>query len=147
MTDNFVELRRAHKGYLKTFRSSFDHSFVAPYNIYNETRDQIRNILNLFKIFRLRLLICLSVLFEQLSYYFCSHCERILGSNTAFGAIDRCFNKMFFAVENFLRHGSGWKIQKINFIDLHIGEYFDIRGGSSCKTAKLPSEQNIKKPF
>lgn len=77
------------------------------------------------------------------AFYFCSHAERILSSHQINAAIDSCFMKILNSIENFIRNGSGWQINHVTYIDLHIDKYREIRGG--CKNIELPKKLKLKK--
>lgn len=147
------ELRqKAHRGYLKSFRASLN-GFQDPHQLYLETRPVLKQIINTSTILKIRILICVNVIFKKIigessdeleqKFYFCSHCERILSSFQTDGAITRCFSNIQKNISNFVRNGSGWVIKKINFIDLHLGKYRENKGG--CKRGSLPQHIQRKK--
>lgn len=75
---------------------------------------------------------------EEISdtFYFCSQCERILSSYQIQIAIRNAFKKILNSIDIFIRNGSGWSIKNINFLDIHLGRYREMRGG--CKSVTLP---------
>lgn len=150
---NFFERANAHHGYVRTLRA-YVRDYVDPHILYRDVRDIIRSILNESIILRLRLLICISVLFkkstndpnnpERKSFYFCSFAERILSNQQILPKIDNAFQKILQSIDSFVRNGSGWAIERIDYIDVHIGNYREIRGG--CHHAQeLPTNLKNKK--
>lgn len=149
---NFFERANAHHGYVRTLRAHV-RDYVDPHILYRDARDIIRNILNESNILRLRLIICISVLFkkstsdpnnpERKSFYFCSFAERILSNQQILEKVDNAFLKTLQSINSFVRNGSGWAIERIDYIDVHIGNYREIRGG--CQhVQELPTKLNKK---
>lgn len=148
----FNERASAHHGYVRTLRASA-REYLDPHVLYSESRETIRDILNTSNVLKLRLIICLSIIFEKnsfenvpmtKSFYFCSYCERILSSQQILPRNDSAFTKILQSIDSFVRNGSGWTIKLIDYIDLHIGNYRDIRGG--CQTSQqLPDKLRNKK--
>lgn len=135
----FIELHRAHRGYVLSLRANL-HNCIDPHQVCMDVKPIIHNLLNLNVILRLRILICLNIIFAKYvgdeeeimqAFYFCSHAEQILSSHQTNAAIDSCFMKILNSIENFIRNGSSWQIKHVTYIDLHIGKYREIRGG--CK--------------
>lgn len=138
----------------RTYRANTD--YVDPEALYYDARNIIYNlIVARSPVLRLRLIICLNVLFYKItedeerdnqliqSFYFCSFAERILSRFQILSAIDRAFIKILKGIENFVKNGSGWVLKQISFIDVHIGDYRVIRGG--CGHISLPKKLKNKK--
>lgn len=53
--------------------------------------------------------------------YFCSFAERIISANQIKKKIKTCFEKIFNSIETFVKNGSGWTVNKLISLDLHIG--------------------------
>lgn len=144
---NFDLMNSAFRGYAQSFRADLNYFDVDI--LHRDARSVIFNLLNSTLTLRLRLLICLSVIFTKQidgeilrqSFYFCSNVERILSRHQLYPAIDRSFEKIINSIETFVRNGSGWNIETIKFIDLSIGNYRPLRGG--CRNVILPF--NLKK--
>lgn len=149
----FFERATAHHGYVRTLRA-YARNYIDPHVLYRDARDVIKDILNESNILRIRLLICISTLFrkttndpdnpERRTFYFCSFCERILTNDQIVSKIDSAFKKILQSVDSFVRNGSGWVIDRIDFVDIHIGNYREIRGGCH-HTQELPSKLKNKK--
>jgi len=138
----FEPYRSSFYGFARTLRASVNYADL--HLLYRDARDVIRNILSTDTLLRLRIIICLQILFvkrvgedeiEQ-SFYFCSYAERILSVYQINEAIQRAFQKIFQSASTFVRGGSGWVLKRVLFIDLHIGRYRNLRGG--CATITLP---------
>lgn len=148
---NFERRLVAHRGYIESYRADLGGNFIDPLQVFEESKSAIKDILNTRTVLRIRILLCLSVLFVKKtgekeifnSFYFCSKCERILSSYLIDSVLISCFNKIANAIEVFVRNGSGWTIDQISFIDLHVGRYRDLRGG--CRTMNLPKKLSNKK--
>lgn len=147
----FQEINNSFNGYSQTFRSYVNYLDLEA--LYNDVRNPIYNLLNTSAALRLRIVICLQITFFKITennrltqnFYFCSHANRILASNQILTAVENCFRKIFVNVENFIRNGSGFIIENITYIDIHVGNYREMRGG--CKFIKLPTALANKKHF
>lgn len=148
MRFNLIET--AHRGRLETYRARLDN-YRDPYAVYRDSFREIHRVLNTHLILRLRFFLCLNILFvkhegtdEEVSgnFYFCSNCERILSSYQIQVAIRNAFKKIFNAIDVFIRNGSGWSIKNIEYLDIHIGRYRELRGG--CRNVSLPRELKVK---
>lgn len=148
---HFELLESAHRGYLQSFRTVFRND-SDPHVVYQKTKRKIKEILNTSLVLRIRLLVCMNILFVKnggeinevkQNFYFCSKCERILSFYQIDEIISNCFRKIFDSIEQFMKNGSGWIIQKIEYLDIHIGNYREIRGG--CRSISLPSTLKNKK--
>lgn len=145
----FVEHRSSFGGFARTLRASVDYAYL--HILYRDARDVIYDILNSGILLRLRIIICLQILFvkknrgleKEESFYFCSYAERVISVYQIKEAIQRAFQKIFLSVSSFHRKGSGWVLKRIKFIDLHIGSYRNLRGG--CGTITLPPKLKNKK--
>ncbi|GBN08354.1 hypothetical protein AVEN_87773-1 [Araneus ventricosus] len=147
---NFENYRSSFRGYTRTLRALVN--YIDPHELYNDVRAVIYDILNTDIVLRLRLIICLSIVFSKwneqgeettCTFYFCSTAFRILSNLEIYPTIDAAFSKIFISIENFVRNGSGWQIKSISSIDLHLGQYRVFRGG--CKNVCLPSKIKNKK--
>lgn len=146
------EIARAHQGYMKSYRA-YLRNYIDPLYLFQNARSAIYNLLNLNVVLRLRIMICLQIIFEKIigedgdaieqEFYFCSNCERILSNFQINDAIDRCFNKILDSIDTFLTNGSGWRIKKISFLDVSIGQYRSNVGG--CGNVILPKFLKNKK--
>lgn len=121
----FVPRTSSFRGYTRSFRAVLD--YVDPHMLYRDARDEIYNILNSFLSLRIRIIICLAVIFTKFDdnrgevvqeFYFCSHAERVLSRFQILQAIDRCFNRILRAIECFIHNVSGWVIKRISFLRL-----------------------------
>lgn len=149
----FHEINASFHNFTRTLRAAVNFNSVE--SAYSELRPAIHTVLNISTVLRIRLIICLHIIFTkvlndelssmpiQQTYYFCSHALRILSAMQIFPAIDEGFRKIMNSVDNFTRNGSGWVLSSIDFVDLHIGNFADHRGG--CKIAKLPVRLANKK--
>lgn len=140
----FHLIETAHRGYLETYRARL-HNYRDPYYVYRDAFRDIHNILNTQLILRLRFYLCMSILFikhentdEEISetFYFCSNCERVLSSYQIQIAVRNAFKKIFRSIDTFIRNGSGWSIKNIDYLDIHLGRYREMRGG--CNNVTLP---------
>ena len=57
--------------------------------------------------------------------------------------IDKAFRKILGSIDAFNRQGSGWSIRNIEFIDVHLGNYRELRGG--CHVVQPPARLKSKK--
>ncbi|XP_055938352.1 uncharacterized protein LOC129989243 [Argiope bruennichi] len=138
---SFNRIESSFRGYISAYRHSPIHS--DPYNLYNEIRENIFLLL-LEQNLPFRLLICISIEFIKDTHpdnllqnaYFCSFAERIISYNQVKSKVKSCFQKIFNSIETYIQNGSGWVINKINFLDVNIGQYREPRGG--CGNIKLP---------
>lgn len=149
----FYEINTAFRGFTRTLRAAVNFHSVE--TVFSELRPVIYNILNISPVLRLRVIICLHVIFTKIlsdelsettvsqTYYFCSHALRILSAAQILPAVDEGFRKIINSIETFTKNGSGWVLSRIDFADLHIGNFADYRGG--CKTARLPVELSNKR--
>lgn len=144
----FVPYRSSFYGFARTLRAVVDYSDL--HQLYRDAYDVIYDILNSGTLLRLRIILCLQILFvkhvgdeeiEQ-SFYFCSYAERILSVYQIKEAIQRAFQKIFQSASSFQKNGSGWILKRIKFIDLHIGRYRNLRGG--CGSITLPPKLKNK---
>lgn len=112
----FFPLNRAHRGYISSLRANLTN-YEDPYQVYTDARSVIHNILNTDIILRLRIIICLNIIFYKFisdeeeitqTFYFCSAAERILSSFQIMSAINSGFAKIFNSIESFIRNGSVW---------------------------------------
>ena len=147
----FQEKEVAYHGYMRTLRANISN-YVDPEKLYRDARTVIYKEINSGFLLRLRMIICVCILFQKIkenepvqtkSFYFCSKAERILSSIMIYTKIDNAFRKILESIDSFIRQGSGWTIKKIEFIDIHLGNYRELRGG--CHVVQLPIRLKNKK--
>lgn len=148
----FYERASAYHGYVRTLRANV-RNYYDPEKLFRDSREIIYNEINSGYLLRLRLLICLCICFikpkgnqetETKCFYFCSHAERVLSSFMIYSKIDKAFRKILESVDSFIRNGSGWSIKNIEFLDIHLGNYRDLRGGCA-HAVQLPVRLKNKK--
>lgn len=148
----FYERSEAYRGFVRTLRANV-RNYFDPDKLFRDVRTTIYNEINNGFLLRLRLIICLCITFqkskenetvESKSFYFCSNAERILSSVMIYSKIDKAFRKILESIDSFVRNGSGWTIKKIEFIDLHLGNYRELRGGCT-HAVQLPIRLKNKK--
>ena len=147
----FYEKEVAYHGYVKTLRANITN-YIDPEKLFRDARSIIFNEINSGYLLRLRIIICLSILFQKTkenepiqlkNFYFCSKTERILSSFMIYSKIDKAFRKILESIDAFIRQGSGWTIRNIEYIDVHLGNYRELRGG--CHVVQLPVRLKNKK--
>lgn len=144
----FVKQVSAFKGYAEAHTAHVDHETSDPLMFLNNMRQKIASLLTDN---RLRFIICLVITFVKYSedseiyrdFYFCSFVERITSAFQINEKLDMAFEKILHSIENFVRYGSGWIINTVKHIDVHIGKYNSISGG--CYNIELPSFIKKKK--
>lgn len=148
----FYERRQAYHGFVRTLRADLSN-YIDPEKLFRDVRTIIYNEINSGHVLRLRMLICLCIIFQKVkenesietkSFYFCSKAERILSHIMIYPKIDKAFRKIIESIDSFVRNGSGWSIKKIQFIDLHLGSYRELRGGCA-HAVQLPTRLKNKK--
>ena len=86
---DFVQRRIAHRGYVTSYRAELTHeNYLDPLHVFQESKNKITNILNSQTLLRLRILICVNVLFFKRigeneirnNFYFSLNYKRILSS-------------------------------------------------------------------
>lgn len=146
---HFEPFRSAFRGYIRSLRCLLNYRDID--RLHSDIREDIFEELNTSLVLRLRIVICISVLFfknidqEEVyqSFYFNSNTERILSPYEIFPAIDRAFDNLKHALANFILNGSGWRIKNIEFLDIHIGNY--VAWGGGCGSISLPIQLKNKK--
>jgi hypothetical protein len=96
---------------------------------------------------RVKYVVCLNIVFKKVvlneikneTAYFWSFAERLASVYAFNRSYSRVIDKILTSVENFCRNGSGWVIDHIEAVDLHIGKYNCLKGGCSSKHIKLPT--------
>lgn len=148
----FYERAQAYHGFVRTLRANVT-GYFDPEKLFRDARHTIYNEINSGYLLRLRLMICVCIIFqkskqngefESKSFYFCSNAERILSSLVIYAKIDKAFRKILESIDSFVRNGSGWTIKQIEFIDIHLGNYRELRGGCA-HAVKLPIRLKNKK--
>lgn len=148
----FFERAEAYHGFVRTLRANISN-YIDPEKLFRDARTIIYNEINTGYLLRLRLIICLCIVFEKVkenetieskSFYFCSKAERILSSVMIYPKIDNAFRKILESIDSFIRNGSGWTIKNLDFIDLHLGNYREFRGGCA-HAVQLPVRLKNKK--
>ncbi|XP_055930792.1 uncharacterized protein LOC129961025 [Argiope bruennichi] len=100
---------------------------------------------------RLRFVICMGINFfkfddndniKEQFFYFSSYCQRSLSNLDLGKNISEAFEKILSSIETFIKFGSGWIIDNIKFIDVHIGYYDPLNGGCFIS---LPKCLKLKK--
>ena len=133
----FREKEVAYHGFIRTLRANVEN-YVDPEKLFRDIRTKIYDEINTGYMLRLRLIICICVLFQKVkenemveykNFYFCSKAERILSQVMIYKKIDAAFRKILESIDAFVNNGSGWSINKIEFVDLHLGNYRELRGG------------------
>lgn len=116
----FFERAEAYHGFVRTLRANVSN-YTDPEKLFRDSRTIIYNEINSGYLIRLRLIICLCIIFEKVkeneivesrSFYFCSKAERILSSVMIYPKIDNAFRKILESIDSFIRNGSGWSIKK-----------------------------------
>ncbi|GFY04093.1 c2H2-type domain-containing protein [Trichonephila clavipes] len=135
----FQEINAFFRGFTRTLRAAVDFGSVE--SAFFELRPAILHVLNVSPVLRLRVIICLHVIFTKIisdelsetnlsqTYYFCSNALRILSASQILLTVDEGFRKLFNSIETFTKNGSGWVLSSIDFADLHIGNFAENRGG------------------
>lgn len=140
----FVLKSKSHNN-IKNYRCNISHNDVL--EVMNKAKPKIFKLITDGKIsLRIRFIICLMINFVKDSLdvkiyedaYFCSGAERLTSSLEFDSSYSQAVSKILESINNFCRNGSGWSINKINFIDVNIGKYKSIRGGCSSLHIKLP---------
>lgn len=113
----FFERAEAYHGFVRTLRANVSN-YTDPEKLFRDSRTIIYNEINSGYLIRLRLIICLCIIFEKendesRSFYFCSKAERILSSVMIYAKIDNAFRKILESIDSFIRNGSGWSIKKL----------------------------------
>ena len=145
MSINFYQRASSFGGYVRSLRADLTN-YIDIDQLFVDARSIIYNELNVSVVLRIRLIICVCILFEKTNnheietknFYFCSKAERILSNTMIYEKIDNAFKKIRESIDSFIRNGSNWVVKKIQYIDLHIGNYRDIRGGC-IHAAQLPA--------
>lgn len=134
----------AFRGYVQSYRVILSYRDLD--NLFSRARNEIYNFLVNSQKFKIRLLISLNVVFvksvefEELvrqSFYFNSFPQRIYSQFQILQAIDGAFDKLKNDAESFISNGSGWAIECIPHLDVHIGRIHTLRGG--CENVELPT--------
>ena len=143
---------KAFANYVQTYRSILDN-YVDSFIVLNDLRSEISDLLlNNSISSRIKFILCLSVKFKKSdiegnikfqNFYFCSKAETLLSHHQLKEKLDKSFQKINQGIEDFLSHGSDWVIDKIEYIDLHIGKYSSLKGG--CFSTSLPQKLKNKK--
>lgn len=149
----FYLKERAFQNYVQTHRADLNHKYIDPLIAMSDFKAEITNLLrNNTVSSRIRFIICLSTNFKKYdvegnckfqNFYFCSNAERLLSNHQINEKVNSAFQKINNSIEDFLSYGSGWVIDNVDYIDLHIGKYSSIRGG--CSNVSLPQSLKNKK--
>ena len=137
------------KGFIKTYKKDF-YDAHDPLMTLTNSYDEIFTILNEENV-RVRFLICICITFQKMKekevvqnkFYFSSKAERLLSVYEIKDKIKSAFEKILNNIEDFLNHGSGWQIKTVDFIEVHIGKYYSLKGG--CRSVSLPNKLRNKK--
>ena len=73
---------------------------------------------------------------EEQTAYFCGQTRRILNEFEFDRAYRESKSKIWEEFDEWLKEGSGWRLDSIETVDLNICEYVPIRGSTYIKTPK-----------
>lgn len=140
---HFDRIRSSFRGYAETYRAATPN-FSDLFLLINVIKPLITVLLDTSLNLRLKIIICVHITFikeippeiVRQVFYFCSNAEIILSRFQIESALDNAFQKIITSVDQFVRNGSGWVIESINFVDLHKGRYQGRVGG--CTGARIP---------
>ena len=82
---------------------------------------------------------------EYRSHYFHSHFGIIVHIGFIPLTIEHFFQEILTAVENFIKHGSNWRLWEILFLDLKLTRYYPLIGGADGHTFPIPQWLAAKK--
>lgn len=139
----------AFKGYVRSYRADLKNS-TDPFIVLTESESSIYKILK-NEPNRFRFILCMCVVFEKFKdneiikkeFYFTSKAKRILSKYELNEKINETFQEILNHIEEFLNLGSGWIVDDIKCLDLHVGAYKSFSGG--CLNVKLPNTLKNKK--
>lgn len=77
--------------------------------------------------------------------YFNSQTHSIVSGLYVQTTINKCFAQILRFYDSFLTEGSGWWLEKILLIKLHIAKYRPLRGGGLLQRSTLPRQIKSKK--
>lgn len=147
----FYLKQQAFHNFIQSYRKDFEQH-NDPLKALNDCKTDIIYLLtNNAVSHRIRFIICLGINFFKYDYddnrkeqffYFSSFCERSLSNLDIENKVTDAYNKIISSVEAFIRFGSGWIIDSIKFIDLHIGDYNPINGGCFIDLPKCLKVKN-----
>ncbi|GBO31997.1 hypothetical protein AVEN_268383-1 [Araneus ventricosus] len=147
----FTRFNSSFRGAVQSWRAEI-HSFDLE-SIFDRSRTALHDLLSRAggPVLRLRFILCFSIIFRKIvdedilhqSFYFCSDASRLLAISQIIPHIDRAFTKIQNSIDAFIRNGSGWVLNEVEFLDVHEGNFREIGGG--CSNAKLPSNLKNKR--
>lgn len=140
---------QAFRNFVNSYRKTLTET-IDPLIALKDSKNEIFDILK-ERNARLRFFISLHITFEKMKdgelinhmFYFNSNTERLLSIYELEEKFNSSILKILKKIEDFLNFGSGWSIKSIDFIDLHVGYYHEIRGG--CNQINLPKILKNKK--